>query len=117
MSSRRPDEPLPENYNENMFGTCDFSNGEFLEINDLYCPETSLASSDNSSLMSVNSDEFIDTEALSRDIETDHGLGVEEELTYHRFGNSVPTKSSQVVIRPSPPGISILVPFHCSKYF
>lgn len=100
-----------------MFGTCDFSNGEFLEINDLYCPEIPSASSDNSSLMSVNSDEFFDTDALLRDIETDHGLGVEEELTYHRFSISVPTESSQVVIRPSPPGISILVPFHCSKYF
>lgn len=117
MSSRRPDEPLPENSNENMFGTCDFSNGEFLEINDLYCPEIPSASSDNSSLMSVNSDEFFDTDALLRDIETDHGLGVEEELTYHRFSISGPTESSQVVIRPSPPGISILVPFHCSKYF
>nr|XP_009411038.1 PREDICTED: NAC domain-containing protein 72-like isoform X5 [Musa acuminata subsp. malaccensis]XP_009411039.1 PREDICTED: NAC domain-containing protein 72-like isoform X5 [Musa acuminata subsp. malaccensis] len=115
LSSRRPDEPLPENSNENMFGTCDFSNGEFLEINDLYCPEIPSASSDNSSLMSVNSDEFFDTDALLRDIETDHGLGVEEELTYHRFSISVPTESSQVVIRPSPPGISILVPFHCSS--
>ncbi|URE27176.1 Myosin N-terminal SH3-like domain [Musa troglodytarum] len=104
LSSRRPDEPLPGNSNENMFGTCDFSNGEFLEINDLCCPEKPSASSDNSSLMSVNSDEFFDTDALLRDIENDHGLGVEEELTYHRFSISAPTKSSQVVVRPSPPG-------------
>ncbi|CAL9151955.1 unnamed protein product [Musa hybrid cultivar] len=104
LSSRRPDEPVPENFCENMYRNCDFSKGEYLELNDFNSPETSSASSDNSSRMSVNSDENFDPDALLRDIENDHGLGVEEEYTECRFSISAPVKSSQVVIRPPPSG-------------
>ncbi|RWW22235.1 hypothetical protein GW17_00013579 [Ensete ventricosum] len=95
LSSRRPDESVPENFCENMSGNCDFSKEEYLELNDFYSPETSSASSDNSSRMSVNSDEYFDPDALLRDIENDHGLGVEEEYTECRFSISAPVKSSQ----------------------
>ncbi|THU71936.1 hypothetical protein C4D60_Mb04t06800 [Musa balbisiana] len=104
LSSRRPDGPVPENFCENMYRNCDFSKGEYLELNDFNSPETSSASSDNSSRMSVNSDELFDPDALLRDIENDHGLGVEEEYTECRFSISAPVKSSQVVIRPPPSG-------------
>ncbi|URD96668.1 (No apical meristem) protein [Musa troglodytarum] len=104
LSSRRSAEPVPENFCENMSGNCDFSKGEYLELNDFNSLETSSASSDNSSRMSVNSDEYFDPDALLRDIENDHGLGVEEEYTECRFSISAPVKSSQVVIRPPPSG-------------
>lgn len=104
LSSRRPDEPVPENFRENMYGNCDFSKGEYLELNDFNSPETSSASSGNSSRLSVNSDEYFDPDALIRDIENDHGLGVEEEYTECRYSISAPVKSSQVVIRPPPSG-------------
>nr|XP_009395617.1 PREDICTED: NAC domain-containing protein 72 isoform X2 [Musa acuminata subsp. malaccensis] len=104
LSSRRPDEPVPENFCANMYGNCDFAKGEYLELNDFNSPETSSASSGNSSRLSVNSDEYFDPDALIRDIENDHGLGVEEEYTECRYSISVPVKSSQVVIRPPPSG-------------
>ncbi|CAL9755177.1 unnamed protein product [Musa acuminata subsp. burmannicoides] len=104
LSTRRPDEPVPENFRENMYGNCDFSKGEYLELNDFNSPETSSASSGNSSRLSVNSDEYFDPDALIRDIENDHGLGVEEEYTECRYSISAPVKSSQVVIRPPPSG-------------
>ncbi|XP_008806192.2 NAC domain-containing protein JA2-like isoform X1 [Phoenix dactylifera] len=95
--------PETDSSAEDVYATCDFSKGDYLELNDLYSPGTSSSSSDNSSLMSVNSDECFDADALLRDIENEHIPRVEEEHVDCRYSVSASIKSNQVVIRP-PPG-------------
>lgn len=108
----------PETYSsaEDVYAACDFSRGDYLELNDLYSPETSSCSSDNSSLMSVNSDECFDADALLRDLENEHNPRVEEEHVDCRYSVSASTKSNQVVIRPPQPGMLVPVCNHiCIK--
>ncbi|XP_074572070.1 NAC domain-containing protein 13-like isoform X2 [Curcuma longa] len=103
LSKSRPNEPVSSvNFSENLYDICDFSNGEYLELNDLYSPDTH-ASSDDSSIMSINSDEF-DPAALLMNIGNDHGFGIQEERTKYDFNISAPVRSNQVLIVPSPPG-------------
>ncbi|KAG6473385.1 NAC domain-containing protein 18-like isoform X1 [Zingiber officinale] len=101
-SRRRPNELASVIFSENMLDICDFSNGEYLELNDFYSSDTH-ASSDDSSIMSENSDEFFDPVAFLIDIENDHGLGKQTERTKYGFDISVPVRSHQVFIEPSPP--------------
>ena len=82
----------------------DFSKEDFVELNDLYDPESSSTSSDNSSLMSMNSDECFDAEALLGDIENEDDLNMEECVDY-RFSVTSSVRSDQVVIHQPPPGI------------
>ncbi|WOK92375.1 NAC domain-containing protein [Canna indica] len=100
-SGRRLDEPVHEASVENMFEIYDLSNGEYLELNDIYSPETP-ASSDISSFMSVNSDEFFDPNEFLGVIESDHEVGVRQ--TNCKFSVCAPVKSSQVIISPPLPG-------------
>ncbi|KAG1342121.1 NAC domain-containing protein 41 [Cocos nucifera] len=86
------------------YATCDFSKGDYLELNDLCSPETSSSSSDNSSIMSANSDGYFDADALLRDLENDHNLRVEEEHGEYRYNVSASVKSNRVVIMPPTPG-------------
>ncbi|XP_073105338.1 NAC domain-containing protein 13-like isoform X2 [Elaeis guineensis] len=96
--------PETDSSAEDVYATCDFSKGDYLELNDLYSPGTSSSSSDNSSLMSVNSDEYFDADALLRDLENEHNPRVEEEHADCRYSVSASVKSNQVVIRPPPSG-------------
>ncbi|XP_042447014.1 NAC domain-containing protein 101-like isoform X1 [Zingiber officinale] len=102
LSRSWPNEPVSMNFSENRYDICDFLNGEYLELNDLYSPDTH-ASSDDSSIMSINSDEF-DPAALLMNIGNDHRFGIQEERTKYDFNISVPVRSNQVLIEPSPPG-------------
>lgn len=80
----------------------DFSKEDFLELKDLYDPISPSSSSDNSSLMSMNSDEWFDAEALLRYIENEGGLETEEHVD-HRFSVTTSVPSDKVVIQPPPP--------------
>ncbi|KAG1366945.1 NAC domain-containing protein 96 [Cocos nucifera] len=96
--------PETDSSAEDVYATCDFSKGDYLELNDLYSPETSSSSSDNSSRMSVTSDEYFDADALLRDIGNEHNPRLEEEHADYRYSISASIKSNQVVIRPPRPG-------------
>jgi len=89
---------------EGMEAGYDFSKEDFLELKDLYDPESSSTTSDNSSFMSMNSDECFDAEALLRDIENDGDLNMEEHVDY-RFSDTSSIRRDQVVIQQAPPGI------------
>ncbi|XP_010939028.1 uncharacterized protein [Elaeis guineensis] len=103
--------PETDSSAEDVYATCDFSKGDYLELNDLYSPGTSSSSSDNSSLMSVNSDEYFDADALLRDLENEHNPRVEEEHADCRYSVSASVKSNQVVIRPPPSDAYVAQPF------
>ncbi|XP_010943150.1 uncharacterized protein [Elaeis guineensis] len=104
LSGTSVTDPITDDRFEEKYATCDFSKGDYLELNDLCSSETSSSSSDNSSLMSVNSDEFFDADALLRDLENDHNVRVEEEHGECRYNVSASVKSNRVVIMPPTPG-------------
>lgn len=108
LSGTSVTDPVTDDCFEEKYATCDFSKGDYLELNDLYSSGTSSSSSDNSSLMSVNSDEYFDADALLRDLENEHNPRVEEEHVDCRYSVSASVKSNQVVIRPPPPGMLCL---------
>ncbi|CAA6657550.1 unnamed protein product [Spirodela intermedia] len=55
----------------------DFSNGDFLELKDLNDTDSSSSSSDNSSRVSLSSDDYFDSEALLRDLKNESNPAVE----------------------------------------
>ncbi|XP_038977170.1 NAC domain-containing protein JA2-like [Phoenix dactylifera] len=95
--------PVTDNCFEEMYATCDFSKEDYLELNDLYSPETSSSCSDNSSLMSVNSDEYFDADALLMDLKNEHNPRVEEGHVDCRYNVSASIKANRVVIMPPTP--------------
>ncbi|KAJ6808343.1 protein ATAF2-like [Iris pallida] len=97
-------DPVNANSEDDMQTNCDFSKGDFLELKDLYDPESSSTSSDNSSLVSMNSDDCFDAEAMLRDIENGSGQDMDQDRVDHRFNISTPLRSNQVVIRPPTSG-------------
>ncbi|WOL03950.1 hypothetical protein Cni_G12670 [Canna indica] len=93
---------LNESILKDIDATNDFSDGDYLEVNDLCSRETSSSSSDNSSRMSVNSYDYFDADALLSI--GDEGNLRAEGLLDHRFSISTVAESSQVVIRPPQSG-------------
>ncbi|ONK59864.1 uncharacterized protein A4U43_C08F11740 [Asparagus officinalis] len=104
-SSRHFEDSVNENSMEHMQAGYDFSKEDFLELKDLYDPISSSSSSDNSSFVSMNSDECFDAEALLRDIENEGGLDIEEHVDY-RLSVATAVRSNRVVIQPSPEAFS-----------
>lgn len=100
---------LSNNSMEGLQTGYDFSKEDFLELKDLYDPVSSSSSSDNSSIMSMNSDECFDAEALVRDIENEGDLNMEDHIDY-KFSVAPSARSKQVVVRPPSPGI--FLPYH-----
>lgn len=97
-------DPVNGNSEDDMQATCDFSKEDFLELKDLYDPESSSTSSDNSSLVSMNSDDYFDGESMLRDIENGNSLKMDEDKVDHRFNVSTTVSSNPVVIRPPASG-------------
>lgn len=100
---QRPPVGIPnDNSVEDVQAGYDFSKDDFIELKDLFDPVSSSSSSDNSSVVSMNSDECFDAESLLRDKENDGDQNVEERLDY-RFNVTAPARSNQVVIPPASP--------------
>lgn len=79
----------------------DISKGEYLELQDLYDLESTSSSSDDSSLISGNSDECFDAEALLRDIENENSRNIKVEVLNPRFNVASSAKQSHAAIKPS----------------
>ncbi|KAK1323030.1 hypothetical protein QJS10_CPA02g00421 [Acorus calamus] len=78
-----------------------FLNEDYMEFNDL----NSSSSSDDSSRMSVTSDDFFDPDALLRDIESEANPDTEGQNMHCRFNISASLRSDQVIIKPPPSGL------------
>ncbi|KAK1276770.1 hypothetical protein QJS04_geneDACA001734 [Acorus gramineus] len=73
-------------------------NEDYMELNDL----SSSSSSDDSSRMSVTSDDFFDPDALLHDIESEANPDTEGQNMHCRFNIYASLRSDQVIIRPPP---------------
>lgn len=100
--------PLPEHQGENFdeFNLRDqigfFSGGNFIELQDLDNPASS-SSSENSSVMSISSDECFDSMAFLQDLEDQI---VEQNDAGRRLHVSASNKPDEVVIVPATLGMS-----------
>ncbi|XP_072977587.1 uncharacterized protein [Typha angustifolia] len=104
-SNRLADERTTENSAEEMHALYDFSREDFLEMNDLLSLDSSSTSSDNSSNMSINSDEYFDADALLRDLQNENNLSMEVEHADCRFSISASVQSNRVIVSPPEPGL------------
>ncbi|MQL88842.1 hypothetical protein Taro_021412 [Colocasia esculenta] len=96
-------EDLRPNRSAECQADCDFSVGDFMELNDLYDPESSSSSSDNSSCVSESSDEYFDSEALLRVLESESKLVNEGHHAEHNFSVSSSLRSERMIVQPPPP--------------
>ncbi|XP_042493821.1 NAC domain-containing protein 83-like [Macadamia integrifolia] len=98
LPNQRPDNPvqdLRENY--------DFSAGDFIELLDLVNPE-SPSSSENSSCLTMSSDEYFDSLALLRDIEAEN---TQKNQTNSTFCVSTSHGPKQLVLKPTSSGSAV----------
>ena len=99
--------PVPEHQGENLvemdfFSRGFFSGGDFLELRDLDNPASS-SSSENSSAMSIASDECFDSMAFLQDLEDQI---LEQNDAGKKLNVSASNKSDEVVIVPATLGMS-----------
>ncbi|XP_018675726.2 uncharacterized protein LOC103976177 [Musa acuminata AAA Group] len=97
-------EPLHENVVEEIESNCNFSIGDYLELNDLMSPETSSSSSNNSSCVSTNSYDYFDADAFLFSVGDEDNMRSDEEYLDRRFSIPILIESSQTAVRPSSPG-------------
>ncbi|CAL9137104.1 unnamed protein product [Musa acuminata var. zebrina] len=97
-------EPLHENVVEEIESNCNFSIGDYLELNDLMSPETSSSSSNNSSCVSTDSYDYFDADAFLLSVGDEDNMRSDEEYLDRRFSIPILIESSQTAVRPSSPG-------------
>ncbi|OVA04556.1 NAC domain [Macleaya cordata] len=85
---------LHENY--------DFSREDFFELNDLTNPESPTSSSENSSSLTMSSDDYFDASALLRDIEADQIM--QRKYTDNKLSVPGALSPTPVAIREEPSG-------------
>ncbi|CAL9079407.1 unnamed protein product [Musa textilis] len=102
--SESVDEPLHENVVEEIESNCNFSTGDYLELNDLMSPEISSSSSNNSSCMSDDSYDHFDADAFLFSVGDEDDMRSDEEYLDRRFSIPILTESSQTAVMPSSPG-------------
>lgn len=97
----------PTNHAEDNLPEADnFSEDDFLELDDLDQPLSPSSSSDNSSCMTLSSDEYFDHLALLQELEPCKNKGVGPENAEYKYSFSTSHTPNEVVIFP---GNSILV--------
>ncbi|KAF8405171.1 hypothetical protein HHK36_010070 [Tetracentron sinense] len=99
LLAERPDFPIEDQQEI-------YDGGDFLELLDLANPESPSSSSENSSCLTMSSDEGFDSLDLLRDLESENNQDMQQN--HSNFSISASLKLNQVVIRPaslgSPPG-------------
>lgn len=101
-------EPLHENVVEEIESNCNFSIGDYLELNDLMSPETSSSSSNNSSCVSTDSYDYFDADAFLFSVGDEDNMRSDEDSLDRRFSIPILIESSQTAVRPSSPGMANL---------
>lgn len=98
--------PLDQHLDEILSEMDCFSQGDFLELGDLANPASPSSSSENSSCLSMSSDEYFDTMAILRDLERDinHDM-VQRDAACIR--SSAPTRLKKEVVHQGASGLSI----------
>lgn len=81
-----------------------FSRGDYLELLDFTTPASHSSSSDNSSRMSMSSDEYFDSLALLRDLESDSSKDLEKKDANCKLNVTTPQRRDDLVILPVSPG-------------
>ncbi|XP_020580200.1 NAC domain-containing protein 83-like isoform X2 [Phalaenopsis equestris] len=77
----------------------EFSKGEYLELEDIFDLESTSSSSDDSSLISSNSDDGFDAEALLKDLENDNSKNIKDEGLNSQFNVASSAKPPHSVTR------------------
>lgn len=88
--------------------TDEFLEGDYIELDDLCSLASSSSSSDNSSIMLINSEEYLDVDAFNlRDLESESVHDTSEEHIESGFCMSTLSRPNQVLNNPPPTGIML----------
>ncbi|KAK3030528.1 hypothetical protein RJ639_039558, partial [Escallonia herrerae] len=104
----RADDPPAENLSNSDY----ILSGDYIELDDLADPRSPSSSSDNSSCLSLTSDECFDTLALLQDLEDEHQKQQAKDASF-KYTVSARVKPNEVVLRPANIG-SIISSIHKS---
>ncbi|XP_039137211.1 NAC domain-containing protein 40-like isoform X2 [Dioscorea cayenensis subsp. rotundata] len=86
--------------------TDEFLEGDYIELDDLCSLASSSSSSDNSSIMLINSEEYLDVDAFNlRDLESESVHDTSEEHIESGFCMSTLSRPNQVLNNPPPTGL------------
>ncbi|CAN1835873.1 NAC domain-containing protein 78 [Linum perenne] len=82
-----------------------YAGGDYLEMLDLAIPASSSSSTDNSSCMSLSSDEYFDSLALLREIESDSIQDSVQRNGESKLNVSTSCKPEELIMNPGSPGL------------
>ncbi|XP_042507464.1 NAC domain-containing protein 7-like isoform X2 [Macadamia integrifolia] len=102
LPDQRLDNPV-ENLDENY----DFSREDYLELLDLVNPESPSSSSENSSCLTMSSDEYFDSSALLRELEGGKGENTQTNQTNSNFSVTTSHGPNQMVFEPTSSGSAV----------
>lgn len=85
-----------------------FSRGDYLELQDLDNPASRSSSSDNSSCMTMSSDEYFDSIALLRDLESESNQALAQKDKDCKLSVTASLRPDEVVVLPASQGTSII---------
>lgn len=85
-----------------------FSRGDYLELLDLDNPASRSSSSDNSSCMTMSSDEYFDSIALLRDLESESNQALAQKDKDCKLSVTASLRPDEVVVLPAYHGTSII---------
>ncbi|KAM0937729.1 putative transcription factor NAM family [Dioscorea sansibarensis] len=105
ITDRNCQDELVDDFSVDVDATDEFLEGDYIELDDL-CSLASSSSSDNSSNMLMNSEEYLDVDAFLRDLESGSSLDRREELIDSRFGTSTLPRPNQIMSIPPPTGLN-----------
>lgn len=108
----RPPNLLVENPPESDY----VSRGDFLELLDLDNPASPSSSSDNSSCLTMSSDEYFDSWALLQEVESASNQDLVQKDKTCKFSVTESLRPNKVVVLPASPGssnINLPIPLPC----
>ncbi|XP_010254952.1 PREDICTED: NAC domain-containing protein 83-like [Nelumbo nucifera] len=82
----------------------DFSKGDYLELLDLVDPESPSSSSENSSCLTMSSDEYFDSWALLQDLDACNNQGIQQKNPNCKLNVFKSVGSNKIVVRSSSSG-------------